>query len=238
MPELYIMSHSLINILLQHSYFQKVVPFDADHDPLIQPDLTAANTELTEETMKDIDRFCEWFDRQRKNKNALYAIGGYAEHRTVYANSHVFDRKNLKPARRLHLGIDIWGEVLTPVMTPIQARVHSKAFNDQKGDYGATVILEHELEGKKFYTLYGHLSLAPLEKLFSGKELEPGEAFAAFGLPSENGNWPPHLHFQLIEDLDGRIGDYPGVCAYDEREIWLANSPDPDLILKMRKYVQ
>jgi murein DD-endopeptidase MepM/ murein hydrolase activator NlpD len=232
------MSQSIINILRQHDNFQKVVPFEPGIDLLIQPDLSAANKELTNEIMNDIELFSEWFDKERRKHNALYAIGGYGEHRTVYANSRVFDETGQHAARRFHLGIDIWGEVMTPVMTPLQARVHSTSFNDRKGDYGATVILEHMLEGTRFYSLFGHLSLAPLEKLFPGKELEPGEAFAAFGSPAENGYWPPHLHFQLIEDMDGRMGDYPGVCPYEEREKWLLNSPDPDLILQMRKYVQ
>lgn len=232
------MSQSLIHILKQHSEFQHVVPFIPELDGLIRPDLTAGNKELTTDILNDIYLFSEWFDAIRERSNALYAVGGYAEHRTVYANSEVFDGMRGQPARRLHLGIDIWGEALTPVMSPLHAIVHSKAFNDRKGDYGATVILEHELEGKTFYTLYGHLSKAPLDKLFVGKELEPGEAFAEFGLPEENGHWPPHLHFQIIEDLGDRAGDYPGVCAFEEKEMWLNNSPDPDLILQMGKYLR
>ena len=232
------MSVALINILQQHTEFQHVVPFIPGEDKLVQPDLTAKNKELTLELMNDIGQFSHWFDQLREKYQALYAIGGYAEHRTVYANSPVFDGKENNQERRFHLGVDIWGDALTPVMSPLPGKVHSTAYNGQKGDYGATVILEHVLEGRIFYTLYGHLSLAPLKKLFTGKELEPGEAFAEFGQPSENGYWPPHLHFQLIEDLGGRVGDYPGVCAFEEREQWLENSPDPDLILHLVKYLR
>jgi hypothetical protein len=57
--------------------------------------------------------------------------------------------------------------------------------------------------------------------------------FAAFGIPYENGHWPPHLHFQVIVDMKGMKGDYPGVCAWPERESYLENSPDPDIILQM-----
>jgi hypothetical protein len=32
-------------------------------------------------------------------------------------------------------------------------------------------------------------------------------------------------------------GDYPGVCKFSEREKWLQNSPDPDLILQFNKYI-
>ena len=232
------MSRSLTYILKRHAEFQHVVPFIPEVDGLVQPDLSASNADLTPAIMKDIFLFSEWFDNLREKSRALYAIGGYAEHRTVYANSSVFDGDADRPDRRFHLGVDIWGEALTPVMSPLPAKVHSKAFNDRKGDYGATVILEHDLEGKTFFTLYGHLSKGLLDKLYVGKDLEPGEAFAEFGLPAENGNWPPHLHFQIIDELGDRAGDYPGVCAFEEKDKWLHNSPDPDLILQMRKYLR
>ena len=60
---------------------------------------------------------------------------------------------------------------------------------------------------------------------------------AEFGMRFENGNWPPHLHFQLIMDMEGWTGDYPGVCKFSEKDKWLANCPDPDLVLGMMRYV-
>jgi murein DD-endopeptidase MepM/ murein hydrolase activator NlpD len=88
-----------------------------------------------------------------------------------------------------------------------------------------------------FYTLYGHLSLNDIKNLQEGQRIEKGEVFAEFGLPMENGHWPPHLHFQIIIDLENYKGDYPGVCKYSEREKYLANCPDPDLILQMMKNI-
>ncbi|MEP6913389.1 MAG: response regulator, partial [bacterium] len=46
-----------------------------------------------------------------------------------------------------------------------------------------------------------------------------------------NGDWPPHLHFQIIEDMRVHEGDYPGVCSISERAKYLNNCPNPDLIL-------
>jgi hypothetical protein len=48
----------------------------------------------------------------------------------------------------------------------------------------------------------------------------------------ENGDWPPHLHFQLITDMQGRWGDFPGVAPPSEREYWAALCPDPMLIMQ------
>jgi murein DD-endopeptidase MepM/ murein hydrolase activator NlpD len=140
--------------------------------------------------------------------------------------------------RRLHLGTDIWGPAGTPVFAPLHATVHSFAFNDAFGDYGATLILQHELDGLVFYTLYGHLSLASIQNIREDDAIEQGKGIGTFGAPHENGHWPPHLHFQIVIDMQGRKGDYPGVCRFSEREWYLHNSPDPDLILNLNRLLR
>ena len=138
--------------------------------------------------------------------------------------------------RRLHLGIDIWGKADTPIYSPLIGTVHSFAFNDAYGDYGATLILQHQIDDQIFHTLYGHLSLKSIQDKKEGQTIEGGDWIASFGEPKENGHWPPHLHFQVILDMQGLKGDYPGVCKYSEREKYLANCPDPDFILGMMRY--
>lgn len=138
--------------------------------------------------------------------------------------------------RRLHLGIDIWGKPYTKVMAPLDGMVHSFAFNNAFGDYGATIILTHNLDGQTFHTLYGHLSLNSFKNIQEGDRIQKGDVFAEFGIPFENGQWPPHLHFQLIIDMQKMKGDYPGVCKFSERKKYLSNCPNPDLILQMMQY--
>ncbi|RYZ20525.1 MAG: peptidase M23, partial [Sphingobacteriales bacterium] len=120
---------------------------------------------------------------------------------------------------------------------PIGGMVHSFAFNDQFGDYGATLVLLHQLDGLPFYSLYGHISLRDIDHLTQGQYMVRGEEIAHFGEAHENGHWPPHLHFQLIWDMGLYAGDYPGVCRFSEREQWLSNSPDPDTILQLNRYL-
>ena len=98
------------------------------------------------------------------------------------------------------------------------------------------IILQHEWEGEVLHTLYGHLSFHDLDELYEGKAIHKGEALAHFGEPHENGHWPPHLHFQLIKDMQGKVGDYPGVCKFSERQQYLSNCPDPNIILKNTFY--
>lgn len=140
--------------------------------------------------------------------------------------------------RRLHLGTDIWGPLHTKVMAPLDGIVHSFGFHPELGNYGTVIILAHQLAGQTFYTLYGHLSYGSIRNLREGQRIVRGEVFAEFGIQQDNGWWPPHLHFQVIQDLQGWKGDYPGVCAYSQRAQWLNNCVDPDLILGMMKFAQ
>lgn len=213
---------------------KQIVPFDSSADKLLPLDFTDANKELDEEILADTRLFSNYINRKLEAANARYGIGGYNEHRTVYSRSKVFDAPvpGDEP-RRLHLGTDIWGKPNTAVMAPVDGVVHSFAFNNQFGDYGATIILSHQLDGLVFHSLYGHLSLASLGNLQEGQLIKAGEVFAGFGIPYENGQWPPHLHFQLILDIGDWKGDYPGVCKFSERHKWLQNSPDPEVLLGM-----
>ena len=218
--------------------FSPVVPFNPLHDKLISLDFTENNQELSTGILNDTTLFSKYIDTQLNGRAALYGIGGYGEHRTIYSRSDLFDSgSTAEQPRRLHLGTDIWGMANTPIMAPLDAVIHSFAFNDRQGDYGATILLSHVVDGFRFLTLYGHLSLASIKGIQEGDEVKKGQSFAGFGLPQENGNWPPHLHFQLIIDPGDYKGDYPGVCKYGEKEEWLNNSPDPDLILQLNRFI-
>jgi murein DD-endopeptidase MepM/ murein hydrolase activator NlpD len=229
-------SMSLYKLLQQHSSdFHNVVPFTPTEDKLLLMDFTSANTTLTMDILNDTDMFSIYVQKQLATKYK-YGIGGYNEHRTIYARSEKFDTAD--EPRRLHLGIDIWGDVGTPIFAPLDGTVHSFAFNNFYGDYGATIILQHSLEGYTFHTLYGHLSLRDIENLKHDQVINKGQEFAHFGPPKENGYWPAHLHFQIIDHFEGKKGDYKGVCKFSEREKWLANCPDPDVILRMMQYAK
>lgn len=229
----------LFERLQAHAHtFHKVVEFDPLKDKLKYMDFTIENSELASIDLSDTALFSDYIAQQLKKSKARYGIGGYNELRTVYARSKVFDSLKLnEEPRRLHLGIDIWGEVGTPVYAPLGGMVHSFAFNKAFGDYGATIILLHQLDTLTFYTLYGHLSLDDIAKLSEYKYIVRGHVIGHFGKPEENGHWPPHLHFQVIKDIRVYKGDYPGVCKFSESQKYLDNCPNPDAILGMMQYI-
>lgn len=215
---------------LAKNVISKVVDFNPSTDRLLPLDFTASNTELTTKILADTDLFSNWVEEKLAKSDAKYGIGGYGEHRTIYSRSIHFD--TVEEPRRLHLGTDIWGPAETPIYNFYDAKVHSFKFNDNFGDYGATIILQYQLDDLTLYSLYGHLSLASLEGLTEGQFIPAGKQFTSFGVKEENGYWPPHLHFQLMFDMESKKGDYQGVCQFSKRDIYLANCPDPALILK------
>eukprot|EP00903_Cladosiphon_okamuranus_P000739 g737.t1 len=68
-----------------------------------------------------------------------------------------------------------------------------------------------------------------LQHLEAGQRVVAGEQIATVGPAPENGNWPPHLHFQIMLDMLGEQQDFPGVCYPEERATWLSLCPDPSL---------
>ena len=89
-------------------------------------------------------------------------------------------------------------------------------------------VLQHENGADSpFFTLFGHLGMEVLESLHIGQAVSAGQPIATIGAPPQNGDWPPHLHFQLIRDLKGLGVDFPGVASESQRDYWLDLSPSP-----------
>lgn len=198
---------------------------------IIRFDLSVDNKELYSIDLSSAEKLGEYLQKKLDTAHADFGIGGYREDRLLYHKSEHFGKGD--NARTIHLGIDIWKEANSPVFAPVEGEIHSFYNNDIFGDYGPTIILKHRIESEIFYTLYGHLSLASLKHLEVGEIIQKGQKFCDLGNLNENGNWPPHLHFQLIKDMFGKKGDFPGVTNIKEKEKYFENCPNPNYILNL-----
>jgi murein DD-endopeptidase MepM/ murein hydrolase activator NlpD len=221
----------LATLLARHrDQFTPVFSFSISSPEIAQLDFTVANPLLNQpERLRDTFVFDAMVDEMLTQQHASVGIGGYLENRVIYRRSPHFD--DATEPRSLHLGTDVWVPAGTPVAAPLAAVVHSLADNNNFGDYGPTIILQHELEGVPFYSLYGHLTRTDIAGLAPGQAVAAGQVIAHVGPHPENGDWPPHLHFQLIVDMQGRWGDFPGVAPPSERDYWASLCPDPMLVL-------
>lgn len=167
-----------------------------------------------------------------QKNNAEVAYGGYLEHRNLYSDKAGFSGIG-EAQRNIHLGVDFWTKAGTAVLVPFKGKVHRFKNNDVCGDYGPTIILVHEISGFRFHTLYGHLSIESLQDLKVGQSFETGATLGTLGNQKVNGNYAPHLHFQIIIDMYDWSGDYPGVCAEKDISFYSNNCPDPNLLLNL-----
>lgn len=160
-------------------------------------------------------------------------IGRYDEARLIYASDLFATGSNPTSERRtIHIGLDVWITQGSPLYAPLAGIVELVAENPAPLDYGPLLILRHQTtDGDPFYTLYGHLAPDVLTRWNTGDTVEAGDLIAHVGAESQNGHWPPHVHFQIITDLLAYGRDFPGVALASQRDVWLSLSPDPNALL-------
>jgi len=158
-----------------------------------------------------------------------FAFGRYAEPRELY-NNDLFASEESDEHRTIHLGIDLFCAADTPVAAPLDGVVEIVAENARDLDYGPMLIIRHTSRaGAPFYSLLGHLSVATLDCIKAGQRIRAGQRVGWVGCAPGNGNWPPHLHFQIILDLLKLGANFPGVAFNSQREYWMSLSPSPAL---------
>ncbi len=214
--------------------FVPVVSSVFSKDDYLAIDLSESNKELDTIDVSSSSAFDDYITDFLKQHNAQVAYGGYLEVRSMYRRSAHFNQQDPTTERNIHLGLDVWCDAGTEILAPIPGRIHSYKNNKNYGDYGPTIILEHDYPEITFYTLYGHLSVASLDHIAIGQEVRAGDVIARLGDASVNGDYAPHLHFQIMKDLEGNSGDYPGVSSKSELARYQNNCPDPNLLLKIR----
>lgn len=203
--------------------------------PIVKSDWSAAVWLDLRVGSPQLGNYADIQDAERLHQQILshhtgrMGLGRYNEMRAFYTTDAYAVAGNNGPEwRSVHIGLDVFLPPGTPVCAPIKGVIHSFQDNAHDRDYGPAIILEHKISDSfTFYTLYGHLTRTSLHNLAIGKTVEAGEDFCAIGPMPENGNWSPHLHFQVILDLLGNSGDYPGVAFPRWQAVWTSLCPDP-----------
>ena len=210
----------------------KVIATQIDYSDYVAIDLSIDNEELAQSNLQNAKDYEVYIQRFLNKNKAKIAFGGYLETRNLYQRSTVFKNSN-SDERNIHIGLDLWINQTATVHAAVDGTIHSFQNNTALGDYGPTIILEHNLENFTFYTLYGHLSLDSITNKNVGDVIKQGQQIGNLGLPPVNGDYAPHLHFQIIRDIEHNFGDYPGVCSVGKFDFYSNNCPNPNLLLKI-----
>jgi 4-aminobutyrate aminotransferase-like enzyme len=161
--------------------------------------------------------------------------GGYDEARVLYATDAYASGAVTDERRTIHIGIDLTLVPGSPIYAPLDGVVHGFMDAAARLDYGPVIVLRHDVADAQgpltFYTLYGHLERKALDGLEVGARVAAGEQFASVGAPPANGDWWPHLHFQVITDMLDVPCNFDGVALASQRTAWLSLCPDPNLLL-------
>ncbi|WP_275316688.1 peptidoglycan DD-metalloendopeptidase family protein [Tenacibaculum bernardetii] len=194
--------------------------------------IASSNKDLTFDVASS-DEWEVYINNYLKENDKEVAFGGYLETRDIYNRSEYFNKQSKENQRNIHLGIDLWCDANTAVLAVLDGEIHSFKNNTNHGDYGPTMILKHTVDNRFFYSLYGHLSQDSLNNINIGDKVSQGGKIAELGDNSVNGDYAPHLHFQLIIDMEGNLGDYPGVSSIKTLDFYKNNCPNPNLLLKL-----
>ncbi len=197
-------------------------------------DLSVGSPLLTGRDTDETEAFTRRVWDAMAGAGATVGIGRYREPRGFYLTDIFAGRASEMPERRtVHMGIDVFTPPGAEVRSPLDAVVRSVHDNAGRLDYGPTVILEHQAPDGPFWTLYGHLERASVVGLAVGASVGAGQSVGRVGPVPENGDWPPHLHFQIIGDLLDQPHDFPGVAAPREVDVWASLCPDPNVLLRL-----
>lgn len=218
--------------------FGKLVDADLVNDEKIVLDLSVGSLALgNNPNFEDAHKFEALVNRMMEDAGVGISIGKYNEVRPIYTSDAFTITSNEGPQwRTLHVGIDVFMEAGTRVYAPLAGIVHSFNNNAADRDYGPAIILAHQVNPElTFYTLYGHLSEESLNEVKVGMPIVKGQEMARIGARPINGDWPPHLHFQIVLDMLDYQGDFPGVAFPHEQNIWTSLCPNPNLLIGMNE---
>ena len=202
-------------------------------------DLKVSSTWLGNKTeFNDLELFQFKIDRLQKEHPTKLIAGGYCEPRSLYT-SEAYDREgnNGPESRTYHLGIDFWLPAGTPVHALFDGEIYTATNDIGFKEYGGLIILKHKENDLEFYTLHGHLSVASLDTYKVGDLVKKGDCIGYLGTPEENGDWAPHLHFQLMLSMLDYTLDFPGVTYAGQLDVWKSICPDPNLLFKDKNLV-
>ena len=225
---------------LKHTYYHADLFPTINRNEIHHLDWSVSSTWIGHlEDISNLELFQFKIDQlQKQVPNAILA-GGYLEPRPIYTSAD-YDKigNHGRESRTIHLGIDYCLPENTPVHALFDGEVVIAVNDAGDKEYGGLVVLKHVTTEVTFYTLYGHLTVASATQHKVGDILKKGQKIAELANYPENGNWVPHLHFQIMLSILNYKIDFPGVAYQRQINVWKSLCPDPNLLFKSKSLQQ
>ncbi|WP_288956441.1 aminotransferase class III-fold pyridoxal phosphate-dependent enzyme [uncultured Polaribacter sp.] len=187
-----------------------------------------------QEEFNNLDLFQFKIVQLQKQVPDKIIAGGYLEPRALYTSTEYDTIGNYgRQSRSIHLGIDFWLPANTPVHALFDGEIVIAVNDEGDKEYGGLIVLKHELKELTFYTLYGHNTIESVQQHAIGDLIKKGEQVTVLANYPENGNWAPHLHFQVMLSLLEYKNDFPGVGYFHQIDVWKSICPNPNLLFKL-----
>jgi murein DD-endopeptidase MepM/ murein hydrolase activator NlpD len=157
--------------------------------------------------------YCQqWVRRLHRRYQASCSYGGWFEDRATLWLGHY-----MRPGQMFHLGIDFNVPVNSRVYCPADAMVVEVWHDmDRNGGWGGRITLEIK---PKLYLILAHLGRI---RVRTGRTVRLGQLLGNVGNSTNNGNWFPHLHAQMVR------GGFQGIDGYGEFSVRNQRKfPDP-----------
>ena len=224
-------------IQINQANFVSIVDCDLGFDPLLIMDNSVGSPYLQAPSEGfDPNLATREIFRAIEDSGCSAGIGKYDEYRLIYSSDDFVDASGNQ--RTMHLGIDVFMGAGSAIYAPMEGEIFGIADNNSPLDYGGTIILKHSVIHNgcplEFYTLYGHLKPSSVFRHQIGNRVKPGQKIAEMGDATENGNWAPHVHFEIITDMLGQTETFVGVGSHAHRNTWLSLCPDPMVLLGLQ----
>ncbi|MEN4013948.1 MAG: M23 family metallopeptidase [Bellilinea sp.] len=131
------------------------------------------------------------------------------------------------PEGSVHAAVDFSGSFgnKTPIKAAYDGYVKGVWVNEA-ADLGLKVVLEHEVFGYKFYSVYAHLNYIDLEHLTHGQFVTTGTFLGMMGnTPYPGGSI--HLHFEIRKPANIRWSDQnQAIVTGDSKSYWALSYED------------
>ena len=138
-----------------------------------------------------------------KDNGFLWPIGPEQNGKPSTVNiSSSYSNRKLNGSSGMHYGIDISKGNNPTIIAIYDGKVtkvvnySANTYNSKKANYGTYVILEHDYNGEKLYSIYAHMKYKSIPKnIYVGAKIKAGTKLGIMGNTGySSGN---HLHFEM-----------------------------------------